>query len=324
MSKFKVGDRVRVTDESGSAAYKVGEEGIVASVTATTVLNHTQLIEMEGKNGSAMFGERFEPVAVAPATATLTVEAGKFYKTRDGRKVGPMGRYGAGGWQTESREKPFGGYLWDNDGGRWFACDRGGPTDLVAEWVDEPVVVTVEAGKSYEDSEGNVIGPMFVLQPGFFAAVRGNGQSWKSDGSVYGSANGPSPLIREYKASEPAAVAPAIAAPEIEIEVAIEPAPAVGSPVLIPGWITAINTSRKGTVYSIAFETKNRRVGLHFREDDFILDTDEDDGCPCSATNDNGPAPGTDTAKAFDALGDWLRALAVNPSAAFRSSKEAA
>lgn len=120
------------------------------------------------------------------------------------------------------------------------------------------------------------------------------------------------------------AAAPAAATPEVEIEVELTPFPQVGDAVLIPGVISGITNSARGTNYNIVFETQNRRVSLHFLEEDFILDEDDDDGeCVC-ANNDNGPVPTGDTAKAFDALGDWLRTVAINPSAAFRSNKEAA
>jgi hypothetical protein len=115
---------------------------------------------------------------------------------------------------------------------------------------------------------------------------------------------------------EPVAVAPATAAPEIEITGTLEltRTPAVGDDVLIPAWITAISSSRKGTVYSIAFETKNRRVSLDFTEEDFIALAPDDEGCPCD-NNDNGPAPNTDTAKAFDALANSIFGLTVRRAA---------
>lgn len=67
----------------------------------------------------------------------LKVEAGKFYKTRDGRKVGPM----------EPNGEDFGagdGRLWRANGERW---SKGHDEDrLVAEWVDNSV-----AGQSASD-----------------------------------------------------------------------------------------------------------------------------------------------------------------------------
>lgn len=77
-----------------------------------------------------------EPVLVDVPVQTgciLKIEAGKFYKTRDGRKVGPTthngyGVYGAPGHPNKWYETGFS-----------FSGKKELPTDLVAEWVDEPV-----------------------------------------------------------------------------------------------------------------------------------------------------------------------------------------
>ena len=66
----------------------------------------------------------------------MQIEAGKYYRTRDGRKVGPMRRDGGTRWTR-----------WGADGWEYAALDNGmlyaggGATlnhtdDLVAEWVD--------------------------------------------------------------------------------------------------------------------------------------------------------------------------------------------
>lgn len=294
MSKFKVGDRVRVTDESGSAAYKVGETGTVARVTPVEVGDYTQLIELEGKNGSAMFSERFEPVAAAPAAATLTVKAGRYYKTRDGRKVGPLrDDWDIGPNRYHVTEGILTGQLWSISG-KTPSCES---EDLVAEWVDEPVAAhkfkVGDRVRCLKDYPGQ-------FTAGYESVVRYYDAEDERLGVVSDDAGDENGIGASWFEPEPAAVAPTTAAePE-------EPAPyaalAVGSPVLIPGWITAINHSAKGTVYSIAFETRNRRVSLHFTEEDFIpVDTDDD--CPCFAENDNWPLPlAPNTAAAFDDL----------------------
>ncbi len=84
--------------------------------------------------GPAWLIENFEPVVVEPA---LTIEAGKFYRTRDGRRVGPaiishevdIATFGTGGHMSAVCV----------DNGRQSARDdttteRSG--DIVAEWVD--------------------------------------------------------------------------------------------------------------------------------------------------------------------------------------------
>lgn len=63
---------------------------------------------------------------------TLTIEAGKFYRARDGRKVGPMAPY-----DHHPLEWTDGNLVWTEGGAYW----RFGPVshlDLVSEWVDEP------------------------------------------------------------------------------------------------------------------------------------------------------------------------------------------
>ncbi|WP_247997702.1 hypothetical protein [Brucella tritici] len=65
--------------------------------------------------------------------ASLTIETGKFYRTRDGRKVGPMRRYN-GGWLYETDDY---GRMWRDDGMRYYEESRGDGSDLIAEWVDE-------------------------------------------------------------------------------------------------------------------------------------------------------------------------------------------
>ncbi|MBZ9922412.1 hypothetical protein LB579_32630, partial [Mesorhizobium sp. BR1-1-7] len=79
----------------------------------------------------------FEHVAVAPATATLRIEAGRYYKTRDGRKVGPMVYHGVGKW-------PFSGSngLTYTASGQFASDFREHRSDLVAEWQDEPAAST--------------------------------------------------------------------------------------------------------------------------------------------------------------------------------------
>lgn len=64
----------------------------------------------------------------------MKIEEGKFYRTRDGRKAGPMKRWG-GGWIDASRTR---GDMWQDDGLRYYSENRG-DDDLIAEWTDGPV-----------------------------------------------------------------------------------------------------------------------------------------------------------------------------------------
>jgi hypothetical protein len=67
---------------------------------------------------------------------TLKIEAGKYYRTRDGRKVGPMAR------KWDDREHPwgFGRELscYTSYGERWKGGLGHEGDDLIAEWTDEP------------------------------------------------------------------------------------------------------------------------------------------------------------------------------------------
>lgn len=66
------------------------------------------------------------------ALVPFTLEAGKFYRTRDGRKVGPIEAYrdsysGRHPWQSD-------GYLWQANGINYDGPDD--PYTIVAEWVE--------------------------------------------------------------------------------------------------------------------------------------------------------------------------------------------
>ncbi|NTG85823.1 nitrile hydratase subunit beta [Agrobacterium rhizogenes] len=139
----KVGDRVRVVDNStpgGSPIlrYKVGQEYTVTSICkdasgndAFMLLDHYQYLRLD---------------QITKPTA-LTISAGKFYETRDGRKVGPMekmwdGKFNgrgavvkrADGTNTDNPQRYFAN-------GSVFMKRSGEEADeLVAEWVDEPAV----------------------------------------------------------------------------------------------------------------------------------------------------------------------------------------
>lgn len=131
----EVGERVRCIDNNGSPnRFKVGEIYTVREVDDPAPGHDNWLVYVE-ENGSAMFGFRFEP-------APLTIETGKFYKTRDGRKVGPM---------EEGKEWPFRGLI---HGESHAAFEYNGTCpfyprfDLIAEWVDELAEPTPTIGST--------------------------------------------------------------------------------------------------------------------------------------------------------------------------------
>lgn len=67
----------------------------------------------------------------------MRIEQGKYYRTRNGRKVGPMARHEYG-WTADD-----GFRIYDADGKRVLGFGTPEPTDLVAEWADEGPVRTV-------------------------------------------------------------------------------------------------------------------------------------------------------------------------------------
>lgn len=60
----------------------------------------------------------------------MQIETGKFYKTRDGRRVGPMKFDNYGG--SYPWEEDYNTAIWTDDG----ECDEGENLDLIAEWTD--------------------------------------------------------------------------------------------------------------------------------------------------------------------------------------------
>ncbi|MDX0007787.1 hypothetical protein GOB40_13700 [Sinorhizobium meliloti] len=94
----------------------------------------------------------------------FAIQAGKFYRTRDGRKVGPMEQFYDDGKCFESKGAMKGG-LWHADGSAWFNGADDSPT-LIAEWVDEPAAapaVAVAATASNDNAPKSTAG--FTIPP---------------------------------------------------------------------------------------------------------------------------------------------------------------
>ena len=82
-----------------------------------------------------------------PDQPALQIEAGKYYRTRDGRKVGPMvcGLYG----DFVARHPDFAGTVsWKHDGVRYGV--REPEADLIAEWQDQPAHIITHNGREYD------------------------------------------------------------------------------------------------------------------------------------------------------------------------------
>lgn len=126
---FAVGNRVRIASGPDNGGFgEIGDVGIVEQVTNDDVYMRFESGDEIGDSWWVAV-KHLEPAPIADATgAPLKIEAGKYYRTRDGRKVGPM-RANLSEWSAPSER----GALWHSDGRR-FTSDGTYPSDLVAEW----------------------------------------------------------------------------------------------------------------------------------------------------------------------------------------------
>ncbi len=160
----KVGDRVRVVKAVLAHKYDyVGREFTVTK-EAYKVDSGVQTWGGDNAGGFVWRTDELEPLTVTVAApvaaqaqpATLTIEAGKFYKTRDGRKVGPVNQ------RDGYLEVEF--FHYSTTGECCFLGKSGDDThpkrDLIAEWVDEP---TAEPAKANNDNAAPLANPKFKV-----------------------------------------------------------------------------------------------------------------------------------------------------------------
>lgn len=128
--RYKKGDKVRVVRLGSEVEGSYHEAKIGEVFTVTDVFDdevHTNIWYF--------YPYEIEPVAAAEPEP-LQLEAGKYYRTRDGRKVGPATqRDGCAAMYLECRWV-IDGVLYQDDG--TFADGGYSANDLIAEWVDEP------------------------------------------------------------------------------------------------------------------------------------------------------------------------------------------
>lgn len=128
--KFKVGDRVRVHDHP----YYLEEDERTGIITSQS--SHARGdwdVELDNYDGNDL---SFFESELTNISTSLTIRPGKYYITRDGRKVGPMRRWSDEArhrWEADDDELP---YIWADDGTE-IDSDIDDGADLVAE-VDEP------------------------------------------------------------------------------------------------------------------------------------------------------------------------------------------
>jgi len=151
----KVGERVRFTEEcSGNYWFFGPDTEVTHGVVTEDDRSSSYRFTVDTSKGCAFVNVRhIEPLPVAveaqpAAPAPLTIQTGKFYKTRDGRKVGPVYKYYDDSWSIEND-----GRLWADSGERYFECDRCGPSDLIAEWPSNDTTTNVAATVDALDEE---------------------------------------------------------------------------------------------------------------------------------------------------------------------------
>lgn len=141
MVKFKKGDRVKAL--VNGVDYKIGDEFVL------TADGDDKSVYFDDNVGDDRIRpqEEFELLPIAVATgavdnkSALQIEAGKYYLTSGGLMVGAMEPWPLGGWHADRAPVPLNGGLWNDDGTAWFDISSDSP-NLIAEWVDEPAIVT--------------------------------------------------------------------------------------------------------------------------------------------------------------------------------------
>ena len=79
---------------------------------------------------------------------TLKIEAGRYYRTREGRKVGPMDHYSCSVGNMHPWHVDGCGMLWKYDGTGYEG--KYPDNDLIAEWTDEPAATDDADGLDYQ------------------------------------------------------------------------------------------------------------------------------------------------------------------------------
>lgn len=140
----KVGDRVRLVKDGLSTTGAIGKAATIERIYDgedwPILLNIDPPVDYETIAASAQHTRartyQLEPLPVAAeAKPALRIEAGKFYKTRDGRKVGPLRTW------PDLDGNPYPDRLCEvhGDGRYWLLDGSGsGDSDIIAEWADEP------------------------------------------------------------------------------------------------------------------------------------------------------------------------------------------
>lgn len=170
---FAVGDRVRVVKIGNFDSERVSV-GDVATITALP-WDGCGSYELEfNPPWHAKFEQWADASHFEPTQQPLRIEVGRYYKTRDGRKVGPMEE-----WCNERDlfTAPGTGGLWHDDGTPHYAvAEKTDSPKLIAEWSEPtpvPAPVLPAAKFKVGDSVRNVTVP--EAGTGIVEEVRGDG-----------------------------------------------------------------------------------------------------------------------------------------------------
>lgn len=136
MGKFKKGDEVRLIKSEHYNGYgRYGKTGELGTVIRYDGIDDTYSVDFTESGQWWAKASNLEPSA-----STLKIEAGKFYKTRDGRKAKiERSHYGDRYDFVVTIEGLPGNEVYKKDGkhgSRWIANNPS--DDLIAEWIDEP------------------------------------------------------------------------------------------------------------------------------------------------------------------------------------------
>ncbi|QIX21448.1 hypothetical protein FOB41_10030 [Agrobacterium pusense] len=134
----RVGERVRVV--RAELSHKADRIGLEFNVTHESykVCNGVQTWGGDNAGGCVWRADELEPILAATPKkpTTLKIEAGRFYKTRDGRKVGPVRLKATHGSDGPYRIDGLWNYLENGLVGSISNGDH--KDDLIAEWIDKP------------------------------------------------------------------------------------------------------------------------------------------------------------------------------------------
>lgn len=165
---FKAGDRIRLVKDPVAKHCEIGDE-FIAVARGDRNNGVASSVHYTGKDGS----KTWRPGSYFDLVEPLTITAGGYYKTRDGRKVGPVvvaqGQSGYWSWKLAS-----GTHYYRNDG---FSCPGWADghrhaDDLIAEWVDEPAAQPATIANDNAAPAKFKVGDRVFAK---FAEISGNG-----------------------------------------------------------------------------------------------------------------------------------------------------